>query len=67
MTDKKICDVEQKKQLGCYRATVGSLKKALEKLDDDAPIGVRFDGGLAYTDINKVLLTDRGLYILDCD
>lgn len=67
MSEKQIFIMEQEKQLGCYRCTVGSLKKALQFLDDDAPIGVRFDGGYAYTDINELLLTENGLYILNCD
>lgn len=67
MTDKQIFIMEQEKKLGYYRCTVGSLKKALQDLDDDAPIGVRFDGGYAYTDINELLLTESGLYILNCD
>lgn len=67
MTDKQIFIMEHEKQLECYRCTVGSLKKALEDLPDDAPIGVRFDGGYAYTDINELLLTETGLYILNCD
>lgn len=62
---KKI-EIEQKDfkdQFGLkrdYRATVGSLKKALENFDDDLPIGVLFDGGVAYCDIYSIII-DNGL------
>ena len=69
--DEKICDVEQfldeSVEFEYFRPTVRSLKKALENLDDDSFIGVRFDGGYGYTDVQSILLTDKGLYILDCD
>lgn len=39
-----------------YRATVGSLKKALEEFDDDLPIGVLYDTGYAYCDIYEIIL-----------
>ena len=32
-----------------YKATVGSLKKALENFDDDLPIGVLYDTEMAYS------------------
>lgn len=44
-----------------YRATVGALKKALENFDDDLPIGVLYDGELAYSDLHYVFLGDDGL------
>lgn len=73
MSDRWICDIEHEiwKESTYhgedYRATIGSLKEALENLPDDAPIGVRFDGGYGYTDINELLLADSGLFILNCD
>jgi len=67
MTDKQIFIMEQEKQLGEYRCTVGSLKKALAGLPDDAPIGVRFDDEYGYTNIEELLLSESGLYILNCD
>ena len=67
MSDKQIFIMEHEEQLGDYRATIGTLKKALNGLPDDAPIGVRFDGGYGYADIERLLLTENGLYILDCD
>lgn len=63
----KPVEIEQKNfknQFGFerdYRATVGTLKKALEGLDDDLPIGVNYDGGFGYTDLYKIILED-GLY-----
>ena len=63
MTEKRI-PVEQKefKELfgftKDYRATVGSLKKALDGLDDDMTIGVLFDSEMAYCNIHAVLVTD---------
>lgn len=44
-----------------YRATVGSLKKVLENFDDDLPIGVLYDGEMAYSDLYYVFLGDDGL------
>lgn len=44
-----------------YRATVGSLKKALENFDDDLPIGVLYDGEMAYSDLHYVFVGDDGL------
>ncbi|MBP5423005.1 MAG: hypothetical protein J6Y78_11245 [Paludibacteraceae bacterium] len=44
-----------------YRATVGSLKKALENFDDDLPIGVLYDSEMAYCDLHYVFLGDDGL------
>lgn len=44
-----------------YRATVGTLKEALEGLDDDLPIGVLYDTEFAYCDINEVLIGEDGL------
>lgn len=41
-----------------YRATVGSLKKALENFDDDLPIGVLYDTEFAYCDIHEIMLED---------
>lgn len=52
-----------------YRATVGGLKKVLEAFDDDLNIGVRFDTGFGYTDINEIFELEEkfGLVILNCD
>ena len=44
-----------------YRATVGTLKKALENFDDDLPIGVLYDTELAYSDLHEVFVGDDGL------
>lgn len=44
-----------------YRATVESLKKALEQFDDDLPIGVLYDTEMAYSDLHYVFLGDDGL------
>ena len=44
-----------------YRATVGSLKKALENFDDDLPIGVLYDTEMAYSDLHYVFVGDDGL------
>lgn len=44
-----------------YRATVGSLKKALEHLDNDLPIGVLYDTEMAYSDLHCVFVGDDGL------
>lgn len=44
-----------------YRATVGSLKKALENFDDDLPIGVLYDSEMAYSDLHYVFVGDDGL------
>lgn len=44
-----------------YRATVGTLKEALEGLDDDLPIGVLYDTEFAYCNINEVLIGKDGL------
>ena len=43
---------------GDYRATVGSLKKALECFDDDLPIGVNYDDGYGYCDINEIIIEE---------
>lgn len=47
-----------------YRATVGSLKKALKNFDDDLPIGVLYDSEMAYSDLYYVFLDNNGLVIL---
>lgn len=44
-----------------YRATVGSLKKALENFDDDLPVGVLYDTEMAYCDLYSVFVGDDGL------
>ena len=44
-----------------YRATVGSLKKALENFDDGLPIGVLYDSEMAYSDLHYVFVGDDGL------
>lgn len=44
-----------------YRATVGSLKKALEFFDDDLPVGVLYDVEMAYCDLHYVFVGDDGL------
>lgn len=44
-----------------YRATVGSLKKALENFDDDLPIGVLYDSEMAYSDLYYIFLDNDGL------
>lgn len=38
-----------------FRATVGSLKKALEEFDDDLPIGILYDSEFAYCDIHEIM------------
>ena len=47
-----------------YRATVGALKKALENLDDDLPIGVSYDSEMAYCDLHEVFIDNNDLVIL---
>lgn len=44
-----------------YRATVGSLKEVLENFDDDLPIGVLYDGELAYCDIYQIFIGEDGI------
>ena len=44
-----------------YRATVGSLKKALENFDDDLPVGVLYDTEMAYCDLYEIFVGDDGL------
>ena len=44
-----------------YRATVGSLKKALENFDDDLPVGVLYDTEMAYSDLYEIFVGDDGL------
>ena len=44
-----------------YRATVGSLKKALECFDDDLPIGVLYDSEFAYCDLHQIFVGEDGL------
>ena len=44
-----------------YRATIGSLKKALEKFDDDLPVGVLYDTEMAYCDLYEIFVGDDGL------
>ena len=44
-----------------YRATVGSLKEALENFDDDLPIGILYDSEFAYCDINEIFIGEDGL------
>ena len=44
-----------------YRATVGSLKKALDNFDDDLPIGVLYDSEFAYCDITEIFVGKDGL------
>ena len=61
---EKSVPIEQKdfkNQFGLkrdYRATVGSLKKALEQFDDDLPIGVLYDTGYAYCDIDEIIIEE---------
>ena len=43
-----------------YRATVASLKKALEYFDDELPIGILYDGECAYCDIHEIII-ENGL------
>lgn len=63
MSEKKI-HIEQKNfknKFGFeidFRATVGSLKKALENFDDDLPIGVLYDSEMAYSDLHYVFVCD---------
>jgi len=65
MEEKRV-KVEQKDfktQFGLgtdYRATVGSLKKALEYFDDGLPIGLLYDGECAYCDIHEIMI-ENGL------
>ena len=44
-----------------YRATVGGLKKVLENFDDDLPIGILYDGEMAYSDLYEIFVGDDGL------
>lgn len=44
-----------------YRATVGSLREALENFDDDLPIGVLYDTEMAYSDLYYIFIADDGL------
>ena len=44
-----------------YRATVGSLREALENFDDDLPIGVLYDSEIAYSDLYYIFIADDGL------
>ena len=44
-----------------YRATVGSLKKALENFDDDLPVGVLYDTEMADSDLYEIFVGDDGL------
>lgn len=44
-----------------YRATVGSLKEALENFDDNLPIGVLYDTEMAYSDLYYIFIADDGL------
>ena len=44
-----------------YRATVGSLKEALNNFDDDLPIGILYDTEFAYCDINEIFVGKDGL------
>ena len=73
MTEKRYNEIDVEQSLNRwhndYRATVGSLKKALEDFDDDLSIGVRFDDGYGYAEINQIFELDKkyGLVILDCD
>ena len=66
MSDKRF-DIKQKNfknKFGFendYRATVGSLKKALENFDDYLPIGVLYDDEMAYSDLHYVFVGDDGL------
>ena len=41
-----------------YKATVGSLKKALENFDDELPVVVLFDSEMAYSDLHYAFLDD---------
>lgn len=57
----KVKNKDFKNQFGYerdYRATVGSLKRALDEFDDDLPIGVLYDTGFAYCDIYEIILED---------
>ena len=44
-----------------YRATVRSLKEALENFDDDLPIGVLYDSEMAYSDLYYIFVAADGL------
>lgn len=44
-----------------YRATVGSLKEALENFDDNLPIGVLYDSEMAYSDLYYIFIAADGL------
>ena len=44
-----------------YRATVGSLKEALENFDDDLPVGVLYDSEMAYSDLYYIFIASDGL------
>ena len=50
-----------------YRATVGSLKEALENFDDNLPIGVLYDTEMAYSDLYYIFIADDGLVRLGGD
>ena len=50
-----------------YRATVGSLKEALENFDDDLPIGVLYDTEMAYSDLYYIFVAEDGLVRLVSD
>lgn len=70
MSEKIVAYVKHKqwkeselKHVKDSRATVGTLKEALKDLDDNLPIGVNFDGGYGYCDINYIIL-ENGLYRL---
>lgn len=71
MSENKRFSVEHKTNAyyNDKRATVGALKKVLDNFDDGTCIGVKFDDGLAYTDINEVFeLDDKyDLIIINCD
>ena len=41
-----------------YKATVGSLKKALENFDDELPVVVLFDSEMAYSVLHYAFLVD---------
>ena len=73
MTEKRYNTVEVETTLNKYhndyRATVGSLKKALENFDDNLHIGVLFDSEMAYTDIIELFEVDKkkNLVIINCE
>lgn len=60
----KIKQKDFKNQFGLkrdYRATVGSLKEALENFNDDLPIGISYDSEFAYCDITEIFIGEDGL------